>query len=100
MVQMKKNQNQICWLLEKVPRPQETQGGFLTFQQFLDNKQYTRRGILRYEKMFGEGFVSTGGLSTTKVKVNFIGNFKFHDKKMKNKQASSALANELTARRE
>ena len=64
---MKKNQNQICWLLEKVPRSQVTPGGFLTFQQFLDNKQYTRRGILRYEKMFGAGFVSTGGLSTTKV---------------------------------
>lgn len=71
-VKMKKNQNQICWLLEKVPRPQVTPGGFLTFQQFLDNKQYTRRGILRYEKMFGAGFVSTGGLSTTEEFVDLL----------------------------
>ncbi|KAK0138573.1 Phosphoethanolamine N-methyltransferase 3 [Merluccius polli] len=41
-------------------------GRFNTFQQFLDNRQYTQRGILRYEKMFGAGYVSTGGLTTTK----------------------------------
>lgn len=64
---MKNNPNQICWLLEKVPRSSDTENGFDTFQQFLDNQQYTNRGILRYEKMFGAGFVSTGGPSTTKV---------------------------------
>lgn len=67
--QMKNNPNQICWLLEKVPRSSDTQNGFNTFQQFLDNKQYTNRGILRYEKMFGAGYVSTGGPSTTKVGI-------------------------------
>lgn len=65
--QMKNNPNQICWLLEKVPRSSDPQTGFTTFQQFLDNQQYTNRGILRYEKMFGAGYVSTGGPSTTKV---------------------------------
>lgn len=65
--QMKNNPNQICWLLEKVPRSSDTENGFDTFQQFLDNQQYTNRGILRYEKMFGAGYVSTGGPSTTKV---------------------------------
>lgn len=65
---MKKNKNQVCWLLQKAPRDAAAQqGDFSTFQQFLDNQQYTRRGILRYEKMFGAGYVSTGGLSTTKV---------------------------------
>lgn len=66
---MKNNPNQICWLLEKVQRSSDTQNGFTTFQQFLDNQQYTNRGILRYEKMFGAGYVSTGGPSTTKVSI-------------------------------
>ncbi|XP_056143616.1 phosphoethanolamine methyltransferase isoform X2 [Lampris incognitus] len=71
-IKMKNNQNQICWLLEKVSRSSTTQGGFTTFQQFLDNQQYTRRGILRYEKMFGAGYVSTGGPSTTKEFVDLL----------------------------
>lgn len=66
---MKNNPNQICWLLEKVPRSLDAQNGFSSFQQFLDNQQYTSRGILRYEKMFGAGYVSTGGSSTTKVEI-------------------------------
>ncbi|GKD39576.1 phosphomethylethanolamine N-methyltransferase-like protein isoform X2, partial [Tanacetum coccineum] len=32
------------------------------FQQFLDNVQYKSSGILRYEHIFGYGFVSTGGI--------------------------------------
>ncbi|CAM4618017.1 unnamed protein product [Leuciscus chuanchicus] len=73
-VKMKKNQNQLCWLMQKARRDavDQHQGGFSTFQQFLDNQQYTRRGILRYEKMFGSGFVSTGGLSTTKEFVDML----------------------------
>jgi len=71
-VKLKNNQNQICWLLQKVPRSSPSQGGFTTFQQFLDNQQYTRRGILRYEKMFGSGYVSTGGPSTTKEFVDLL----------------------------
>lgn len=31
----------------------------------MDHKQYSRNGVLRYEKIFGEGFVSTGGIDTT-----------------------------------
>ena len=34
-------------------------------QKFLDENQYTKNGILRYEKIFGAGFVSTGGIETT-----------------------------------
>lgn len=37
------------------------------FQQFLDENQYSSNSILRYEKIFGRGFVSTGGLETTEV---------------------------------
>ena len=36
------------------------------FRHFLDEKQYNARGILRYERVFGEGFVSTGGVKTTR----------------------------------
>ena len=35
--------------------------------QFLDGGQYQKNGILRYERIFGETFVSTGGEATTKV---------------------------------
>src|SRR3954468_18596911 len=34
-------------------------------QYYDNNGQYTRKGILRYEKIFGDGYVSTGGPETT-----------------------------------
>lgn len=34
-------------------------------QQFLDQKQYTRRGILRYEAIFGRTFCGVGGEDST-----------------------------------
>ncbi|KAF2317475.1 hypothetical protein GH714_022616 [Hevea brasiliensis] len=52
---------QICWIWQKVSS-QDDKG----FQQFLDNVQYKCNGILRYERVFGKGFVSTGGIETTK----------------------------------
>ena len=39
------------------------------FRAFLDGVQYSRNGILRYERIFGPGFVSTGGVETTKVSL-------------------------------
>merc|ERR1712116_13041 len=42
-------------------------------QDFLNAGQYKRNGILRYEKVFGHTFVSTGGLTTTKQIVDPIG---------------------------
>ena len=41
-------------------------------QKFLDQGQYTRNNILKYEKIFGENFVSTGGLETTEVGVFWV----------------------------
>ncbi|KAJ7970272.1 Phosphoethanolamine N-methyltransferase [Quillaja saponaria] len=64
-VRNKKNQNQICWTWQKVSS-QDDRG----FQQFLDNVQYKSSGILRYERVFGQGFVSTGGIETTKEFVS------------------------------
>lgn len=40
--------------------------------QFLDGGQYQKNGILRYERIFGETFVSTGGEATTKVTNRMI----------------------------
>ncbi|CAH2053426.1 unnamed protein product [Thlaspi arvense] len=51
----------ICWIWQKVSS--ENDRGF---QRFLDNVQYKSSGILRYERVFGQGFVSTGGIETTK----------------------------------
>ena len=42
------------------------------FQKFLDQQQYSRNGILRYEKIFGEDFVSTGGVTTTREFVAML----------------------------
>lgn len=64
-VRNKKNQNQICWLWQKVDS-QDDKG----FQRFLDNVQYKSSGILRYERVFGAGYVSTGGIDTTKEFVS------------------------------
>ncbi|XP_057465353.1 phosphomethylethanolamine N-methyltransferase-like [Actinidia eriantha] len=66
-VRNKKNQNQICWTWQKVSS--ENDRGF---QLFLDNVQYKCNGILRYERVFGQGFVSTGGIETTEEFVSML----------------------------
>jgi len=48
---------QICWIWQKVSS-QDDRG----FQRFLDSVQYKSSGILRYERVFGQGFVSKGGI--------------------------------------
>ncbi|KAI5382486.1 phosphomethylethanolamine N-methyltransferase [Lathyrus oleraceus] len=60
-VRNKKNQNQICWLWQKV-RSHDDRG----FQKFLDRVEYSEKSILRYEHVYGRGFISAGGLETTK----------------------------------
>lgn len=47
---------QICWIWQKVSLENDKD-----FQRFLDNVQYKSNGILRYERVFGQGYVSTGG---------------------------------------
>ncbi|CAA2945689.1 phosphoethanolamine N-methyltransferase-like [Olea europaea var. sylvestris] len=64
-VKNKKNQNQICWIWQKVSS-EDDKG----FQRFLDTVQYKCSGILRYERVFGQGFVSTGGIDTTREFVD------------------------------
>nr|XP_056709409.1 uncharacterized protein LOC130480808 [Euleptes europaea] len=71
-VKRKQNRNQVCWLLQKVLRNSVSACGYDTFQQFLDNEQYAIRSIRRYEWVFGPGFVSTGGINTTKELLSML----------------------------
>ena len=42
-------------------------------KKFLDANQYSRKSILRYEKIFGHTYVSTGGETTTSEFCSGIG---------------------------
>lgn len=61
-VKTKGNPNQLCFLLKKMPKSDQE---YETFQLFLDENQYSRNSILRYERIFGPTFISTGGAETT-----------------------------------
>ncbi|KAJ8302833.1 hypothetical protein KUTeg_019229 [Tegillarca granosa] len=69
---LKQNSNQYVWLVQKVKRALDSNHGFKSFQDFLDNQQYSKNGILRYEKIFGRTYVSTGGYDTTKEFVSML----------------------------
>ncbi|KAL3859677.1 hypothetical protein ACJMK2_009885 [Sinanodonta woodiana] len=69
-VKLKHNRNQVIWLLQKNLRTNANNHGYKTVQEFLDNHQYSEKGILRYEKIYGSTFVSTGGQDTTKEFVS------------------------------
>lgn len=56
----KNNKNQYCWQWQKVTRDESQK--YNQLQTFLDQNQYTINGIKRYEWIYGEGFVSSGGL--------------------------------------
>ncbi|XP_064611284.1 uncharacterized protein LOC135475355 [Liolophura sinensis] len=71
-IKKKNNNAQVVWLLQKVRRQEGDNKGFATFQEFLDSQQYSRNSILRYEKIFGRTFVSTGGLETTEEFVDML----------------------------
>ena len=73
-LQLKNNPNQRCWLLQKTHHTKSETYGYRSFQEFLDRQQYSRDSILRYEKIFGRTFISTGGLETTKVKQHLQNN--------------------------
>lgn len=61
-VRVKQNQNQVCWKWRKVVGPTAEANAP---RHFLDGKQYTEEGIAKYQLMFGDGFVSPGGVATT-----------------------------------
>ncbi|KAE8683324.1 Phosphoethanolamine N-methyltransferase 3 [Hibiscus syriacus] len=66
-VKHQRDQNQICWIWEKVNADYD--GGF---QRFLYTVQYKSSSILRYEHTFGPGFMSTGDIDTTKEFVAML----------------------------
>lgn len=72
LFQYKSHYNQICWLAQKVLQNEPFNKSSKSFQEFLDQQQYSRNGILRYEKVFGKHFVSTGGIDTTKEFVKTL----------------------------
>ncbi|MBI5346514.1 MAG: methyltransferase domain-containing protein [Chlamydiae bacterium] len=42
------------------------------FQKFLDEHYYTLKKILRFERMFGTGFINSGGLEATKELLSLL----------------------------
>jgi phosphoethanolamine N-methyltransferase len=60
-IKRKNNPNQICWLYRKVSRAAPPLQRTQSLQEFLDGDQYTQRGILKYERIYGNNFVSVGG---------------------------------------
>lgn len=62
-IEKKNNSNQVCFLFNKVKLVNFH--GYKTIREFLDSKQYSVAGILKYEKIFGSGFISTGGRDST-----------------------------------
>jgi phosphoethanolamine N-methyltransferase len=65
-VEVKDNHNQIAWLYQKTSADlpaHQTRGMHL--QSFLDTHRYTPEVIAAYERIYGAGFVSSGGRETT-----------------------------------
>jgi len=69
-IRLKNNSGQVAWLAQKQLGETKEINGYQTFQEFLDKCQYSINGILRYEKIFGPGYVSTGGKETTETFVS------------------------------
>lgn len=72
---LKRNHGQICFTYVKQLRPATSGDADVptSFQHFLDEHQYSTRSITRYEKIFGAGYVSTGGQGTTTEFVAKLG---------------------------
>jgi phosphoethanolamine N-methyltransferase len=67
-VEAKQESFHLCYIFKKIAKHDDHS----TLQDFLDQQQYSTNGVLRYEKIFGPGFVSTGGLDTTKEFVESL----------------------------
>ncbi|CAI5730069.1 unnamed protein product [Hyaloperonospora brassicae] len=66
---IKRNNGQVYFCYKKVvtlcAAESSANEAVATFQKFLDEQQYSTQSITRYEKIFGSGYVSTGGQTTT-----------------------------------
>lgn len=63
------NGGEQTWGLFLASRPQQQLNAD---QTFLDSHQYTRKALERYERIFGEGFLSSGGIHTTRNYVPML----------------------------
>lgn len=68
----KNNPNQLCFLLRKVDVTDMSIKASVNFQSFLDENQYTRKNILRYERIFGSTFVCPGGRTNTEEFCKYL----------------------------
>ena len=68
---VKQNQNQVCWKWRKTSAPGKASSSN-DLRYFLD-MQYSVEGIDKYQMMFGNGFVSPGGLKTTEECAKLLG---------------------------
>lgn len=75
-IRLKSNSGQVAWLYQKQVTEKKEPQEYQSFQEFLDQSQYSVNGILRYEKIFGPGYVSTGGKDTTE---NFVAKLKLQE---------------------
>ncbi|XP_037519867.1 uncharacterized protein LOC119396650 [Rhipicephalus sanguineus] len=70
-IKHKQNPCQVCFLAKKMRS--NAVKDFNSFQEFLDKRQYSSNGVRLYEWIFGDTFISTGGLSTTEWGVKKAG---------------------------
>lgn len=71
-IKHKNNPCQVCFLASKMSVDGPTRG-LVTMQEFLDHHQYTQTAVRRYEWVFGETFLSSGGLPTAKEIIEKMG---------------------------
>lgn len=71
-IKLKNNCNQICWLVHKSERRTLLNNGFSNYQEYLDKHLYSVHNIRSYETVFGEGFISSGGMETTQKFVRML----------------------------
>lgn len=57
--EIKKNNNQVCFLFNKTKL--QDHHGYKTLQDFLDHSEYAEKSIQKYESVRGEGYVTIGG---------------------------------------
>lgn len=62
--EIKKNNNQVCFLFFKTNL--QNHNGYKTLQDFLDHSEYAEKSIQKYESVRGEGYVTIGGVELTK----------------------------------
>ncbi|CAG9464468.1 unnamed protein product [Pedinophyceae sp. YPF-701] len=72
-VQLKQNQHQICWRARRVEVEIGEDPPRTKWRRDLDHRQYTPRGLARYQAVYGEGYIGPGGQEVTAELVGRLG---------------------------